>query len=104
MGEDKRRIIAIAFFLVATTGTAEPIALIAERLIDGRSDVALRSAVVLVENDRIKAVGSTDIIPDGATVIDLGDVTLMPGMIDAPSAMKSNTVRTGQKFSRLAHS
>ncbi len=38
---------------------------------------------VLVEGERIKAAGSQVDHPPGARVMDLGDVTLMPGMIDA---------------------
>jgi imidazolonepropionase-like amidohydrolase len=78
-----RQISTIAFFIISVTAIAQPIALVADRLIDGRSDVALDDAVVLIEHDRIKAVGNAEAIPDGATVIDPGDVTLMPGMIDA---------------------
>jgi imidazolonepropionase-like amidohydrolase len=38
---------------------------------------------VVVVGDGISAVGTKVARPDGAEVIDLGDVTLMPGMIDA---------------------
>ena len=50
-------------------------------------DVASRSIVtpveVLVEGDRILAAGSHVERPVGAEVIDLGDTTMMPGLIDA---------------------
>jgi imidazolonepropionase-like amidohydrolase len=38
---------------------------------------------VLVEGERIRAAGQSVDHPQGARVVDLGDVTLMPGMIDA---------------------
>ncbi len=38
---------------------------------------------VLVEGDKIAAAGSSVARPAGAEVIDLGDTTLMPGLIDA---------------------
>jgi imidazolonepropionase-like amidohydrolase len=60
-----------------------PIVLKAARLFDGQSDALLQSAVVVVENKTITAVGTGLTIPDGATVIDLGDSTLCPGFIDA---------------------
>ena len=41
----------------------------------------MKNAVVIVEGTRIKAIGGP--IPAGAEVIDLGDVTLLPGFIDA---------------------
>src|SRR5208337_5153209 len=38
---------------------------------------------VLVQGDRIMEVGSVVKHPQGAEIIDLGDATLMPGLIDA---------------------
>ena len=53
----------------------------AARLFDGKSMVA--NGAVLVEGTTIKAVGSGLPAPKGATVIDLGNATLLPGFIDA---------------------
>lgn len=61
------------------------IALRAARLFDGKSDRVLADAVMLIEGSRIQAVGTGLSIPSGARVIDLGDVTLLPGLIDAHS-------------------
>jgi imidazolonepropionase-like amidohydrolase len=55
----------------------------AARLFDGTKDTLVRNGVVVVEGGRIKAVGSDVAVPAGATVIDLGDATLLPGIIDA---------------------
>jgi imidazolonepropionase-like amidohydrolase len=38
---------------------------------------------ILIDGERIVAVGATVPRPQGAEIIDLGDTTLMPGMIDA---------------------
>lgn len=43
----------------------------------------MSNAVILVENEKIAAVGSGLAIPRDAAVIDLGDETLLPGLIDA---------------------
>lgn len=61
-----------------------PIAILARRLIDGNKDLPTENCVVIVEGSRITAVGSPGetAIPDGATVIDAGLCTLMPGLID----------------------
>ena len=61
------------------------VALKAARLIDGTGSPAIRNAIVIVTNNRITAVGDAGSvrIPSGAKVIDLGDVTLLPGFIDA---------------------
>jgi imidazolonepropionase-like amidohydrolase len=55
----------------------------AARLFDGRGDRVLPDGVVVVEGATIKAAGSRLPVPAGATVIDLGDATLLPGLIDA---------------------
>ena len=61
------------------------VALKAARLIDGTGAATITSAVVIVTDNRITAVGDARsvTIPAGAKVIDLGDVTLLPGFIDA---------------------
>ncbi|MBN8468587.1 amidohydrolase family protein [Corallococcus exiguus] len=61
------------------------IALRAARLFDGKSERLLPDAVVLIEGSVIQAVGTGLPIPSGTRVIDLGDVTLLPGLIDAHS-------------------
>src|SRR5215471_1182035 len=57
----------------------------AARLIDGTGAAMISNAVVVVNDNRITAVGSAGSvsIPSGAKTIDLGDVTLLPGFIDA---------------------
>ena len=57
----------------------------AVRLIDGTGAAPIANAVVIVTNNKITAVGdaSSVRIPSGAKVIDLGNVTLLPGFIDA---------------------
>jgi imidazolonepropionase-like amidohydrolase len=52
------------------------------RLIDGKSQAAAVNAVVLVEGDRIKQVGSGLAVPAGARMVDLGGFTCLPGLID----------------------
>jgi imidazolonepropionase-like amidohydrolase len=61
------------------------VALKAARLIDGTGAATINNAIVIVVNNRITAVGDANSvrIPSGAKVIDLGNVTLLPGFIDA---------------------
>jgi imidazolonepropionase-like amidohydrolase len=54
----------------------------AARLIDGRGGAPLAPAMVRVEGERIVDVGSRLAVPAGARVLDLGDATLLPGLID----------------------
>jgi imidazolonepropionase-like amidohydrolase len=78
---------AVALLALASSGlAAEPpglVALRAARLYDGRAATPIRDGVVLVEGAKIRAVGANLAIPAGATVVDLGDATLLPGFIDA---------------------
>jgi len=65
---------------------AEPkqvVVLHAERLLDVEAGRIVSPGEVLVRGDRIVEVGTKVARPDGAAVFDLGDKTLMPGMIDA---------------------
>jgi imidazolonepropionase-like amidohydrolase len=61
----------------------QPIVLHAARLLDVKTGRMLRPAEVLVQNQRIVEVGTSVKHPAGAEVLDLGDRTLLPGLIDA---------------------
>ena len=60
---------------------AAPIVVRAARMLDVTSGQMLRNVSVVVTGDRITAVNPSA-APASARVIDLGDVTLMPGFID----------------------
>jgi imidazolonepropionase-like amidohydrolase len=53
------------------------------RLFDGSVSTYLREPTVLVDDGRIVAVQSGGDAPEEAQTIDLGDVTLLPGLIDS---------------------
>jgi imidazolonepropionase-like amidohydrolase len=54
----------------------------AGRMFDGKSASLATNQVILIDGDRISAVGPNVAIPSGATVIDLSGATVLPGMID----------------------
>jgi imidazolonepropionase-like amidohydrolase len=62
-----------------------PVTLVkAGRLLDPRSGNITAPAFVLIEADRIKQVGALSAkVPEGAKIIDLGNATLLPGLIDS---------------------
>jgi imidazolonepropionase-like amidohydrolase len=62
---------------------APPIVLHAARLLQVDSGNVTQPGEILVEGERIKAVGTAVEHPQGVRIIDLGDVTLLPGLIDA---------------------
>jgi imidazolonepropionase-like amidohydrolase len=82
------RLGAVLMFAVSVALSAQQpqqppaIAVRAARMLDVVSGQMLRNATVVVQGDRISAVNQAS-VPAGAQVIDLGDVTLLPGFIDA---------------------
>src|ERR1051325_6406990 len=83
----------------ATDNSQRPLqtAVRAARLLDVKNGTLINNAVVLIAGERISAVGSGLPIPAGARVIDLGDVTLLPGLIDCHThLLASDTDDYGQ--------
>ncbi|HEY6176898.1 MAG TPA: amidohydrolase family protein [Kofleriaceae bacterium] len=76
--------VAAASAWAQPAGGAAPhwIAIRAGRLFDGRSTTLATNQVILIDGDRIVAVGANLAIPDGATIVDLSRATVLPGMID----------------------
>ena len=64
---------------------AQPIVIRAGTLIDGKSDQSRRDQVIVIRGNRIESVsdGASAKIPSGATVIDLSNATVLPGLIDS---------------------
>ncbi|HEX7836809.1 MAG TPA: amidohydrolase family protein [Kofleriaceae bacterium] len=88
---------ALPALIVASLATSTTIAAAAPRtvvvkaahLFDGKSDRVVSPGVVVVEDGKITAAGTTAKEPAGAEVIDLGNATLLPGLIDAHTHMTS---------------
>src|SRR5690348_10520734 len=68
--------------LAQSPQSSKSIILRAARLLDVESGKILSPGEVLVQGERIAEVGSHVTHPAGAETIDLGDTTLMPGLID----------------------
>ena len=72
----------LTLLLAASLFAADDVTVIrAARMIDGKSDAVIAPAMIVVRGNRIESIGGT--APAGAKVIDLGDATLLPGLIDA---------------------
>jgi imidazolonepropionase-like amidohydrolase len=76
-------ILAFAIGAIPVRAADNVIALKAARLFDGKSKFLIPNGVVIVQDDKIVAVGSNLAVPNDARVIDLGDATLAPGFMDA---------------------
>jgi imidazolonepropionase-like amidohydrolase len=66
----------------ADPSPAHPIVLRAARLLEVDTGRVIAPAEILIKGQRIAAVGSSVPHPAGANIIDLGDTTLLPGLID----------------------
>ena len=76
-----KRTLLILLFATSVFAADKPIVLRAARLIDGRGGSVVSPAMVVVRGNRIESIGGS--IPADAETIDLGDMTLLPGLIDA---------------------
>ena len=81
--------LCLSIALAQSTGPKQ-IAVRASRLIDVKTGNAVSNAVILIENGRITSVGSMLPIPAGTEVIDLGDATILPGLIDSHTHLLQN--------------
>jgi imidazolonepropionase-like amidohydrolase len=84
----KKTVICLASLLASAAFLRAEDALIAvkaARLLDVKTGNYVSNPVVVVRGDHVESVGAR--IPDGATVIDLGDRTLLPGLIDVHTHM-----------------
>ena len=75
--------LAAAAWAQPAAAPARAIVIRAARLLDIESGKMLKPGEVLVTGERIAAVGASIAHPDGAEIVDLGDSTLLPGLIDA---------------------
>src|SRR3954463_576545 len=60
----------------------QPVVVRAARMVDVTRGQLVAPAVLVISGDKIRSVGAAD-VPGNARVIDLGDLTLLPGLIDA---------------------
>ena len=81
----KRLILLLMTLLFGSSALAEPILLRPARVFDGVNPVPHEGWQVLVDGDRISAVGPNLAAPAGARVVDLPNATLLPGLIEGHS-------------------
>jgi len=79
------RTLRIAGAVLACTGVlaAQTYVVKAARLFDSTSGRIVEPGIVVVSAGKVESVGEAGVPAGGATVIDLGDATLLPGFIDA---------------------
>ena len=73
----------VAFYLITSNSLASDYALVADRIIDGKSNQVLTNKTVLVSKNTIISIVNSDEIPEEFLIVNLPNTTLMPGMINA---------------------
>lgn len=77
-----KNILRISFLLACTSAFAQVTVIKAGRLIDPDKGAVLTDQVIVIRANKIEAVGSGLAIPQAANVIDLPNMTVLPGLID----------------------
>src|SRR6267142_1991676 len=78
---------ATLLLLSAIVCQAQIIAIKASKLVDPETGTTAINQTVIVEGRKIKAIGGDLAVPQGATVIDLSNSTVLPGLFDAHTHM-----------------
>jgi imidazolonepropionase-like amidohydrolase len=96
--------IAVAAILtIGPTLAGDVVAIKAGRVIDVIAGDVLGDQIILIEDKRIAAVGKDLAIPAGAKVIDLGNATVLPGLVDAHTHLTYDPVLQPEEVLALSH-
>ena len=82
------RAVAALLLIVSSLSRAEgppprPIVLRSARLFDGKAETSVSPGLIVIRAGKIAGVGKNAQVPADAEVIDLGEATLLPGLMDA---------------------
>lgn len=84
----KLKLVAVLLFVCLLSALAfaqqsKVVAIKAGRVLDVRTGQFINNAFIVIEGERITAVGANITVPAGAEVIDLKNMTVLPGLIDS---------------------
>lgn len=90
--------------LICATAIAQVTVIKAGRLVDPDKGLALIDQVIVIRANKIEAVGSGLKIPQNATVIDLSQMTVLPGLIDCHTHLADGKYGEGDPLFQLKKS
>ncbi|HSE19479.1 MAG TPA: amidohydrolase family protein [Pyrinomonadaceae bacterium] len=85
--------LSLLIVLSAASIHAQVTAIKAGKLLDPETGTITANQIILVEGQAIKAIGPDVKIPDGASIIDLSNRTVLPGLFDAHTHLCMTTKR-----------
>jgi len=93
-------LVSLVLSIFSTHAYGQVTAIKAGRLIDPASGTASLNQIILIEKDKITAIGGEIAIPAGATVIDLSRSTILPGLFDMHThlCLDVQSVRDGGNY------
>ena len=92
------RVACATLVLLASSAHAEVTVLRTGRLFDPEKGSVAVDQVIVVEDGKIKAVGAGLPAPAGATLVDLKDATVLPGLFDCHTHLCSSVAFHGHGF------
>ena len=94
--------VMVGFSMFHSLGAvAQVTAIKAGRLVDPGAGTVLNDQVILIRENKIEAVGKGLSIPADAKVIDLSQMTVLPGLIDCHTHLADGPTDDGDPFSQL---
>ena len=85
----------------AANAAAQVTAIKAGRLVDPQAGTVLNDQVILIRDNKIEQVGKGLAIPADAKVIDLSQMTVLPGLIDCHTHLADAPDENGDPFLQL---
>ena len=85
--------VCVALFAAAASGQApaqKTVVIKAGKLLDVKTGKTLTNQTIVIQGDKIASIGSSAQAPAGATVIELPNATVLPGLIDAHTHITFN--------------
>jgi imidazolonepropionase-like amidohydrolase len=96
--------LVLVLVLACASAIAQVTVIKAGRLIDPDRGAVMADQVIIIRGDKIEAVGSGLAIPQNATVIDLSQMTVLPGLIDCHTHLADGKYGEGDPLFQLKKS